>query len=276
MDLEAYLDRIGFSGPLDTDEDTLTRLHEAHLLTFPYENLDIQLGERKGLDPDGWARRLVQERRGGWCYEMNGLLSCALETVGFRVDRLGGAVFREQVGDDSIGNHMVLIVHLDRPMVADVGVGDGPLHPFPLEARRWSEGAFDFGLERVDGDWWRFHNHEHGLAGTFDFRETPWTLGDFEAQCAHLQDDENSIFRVLAMTFRRDAERVRGLRELTYIEVENGEANERRIESFDEYEAALAPLIDFDLGEDMRTLYDRVSARMAERKKLEEALANAT
>ena len=276
FDPTPYLDRVGWTGPLASDEDTLARLHEAHLRTFPYENLDIQLGERKTLEPDDWTRRLVDRGRGGWCYEMNGLFSHVLRAIGFQVDRLGGGVYREQVGDEAVGNHMVLVVHLDRPIVADVGLGDGPLHPFPLEARRWTEGAFDFGLERVDGDWWRFHNHAHGLAKTFDFQEKPWRLDDYAAQCAGLQDDENSIFQVLAMTFRRDAERIRGLRELTSFVVENGAQTEVRIESFDAYASALTALIDFDLGDGLRTLYDRVRERVAERKRLEDALANAT
>ncbi len=273
MDVTPYLERVGFAGPLRTDEDTLTRLHEAHLRTFPYENLDIQLGERKTLDPRRWMQRLVEERRGGWCYEMNGLFSSVLREIGFRVDRLGGGVFREQMGDEAVGNHMVLIVHLGRPIVADVGLGDGPLHPFPLEARRWSEGALGFGLERSDGNWWRFRNHEHGLAKSFDFQEKPWTLDDYAAQCAGLQDDENSIFQVLAMTFRRDAERIRGLRELTYFVVERGEMTETRIESYEEYAATMSPLVDFDLGERLPRLYERVRARVSERKHLEEALA---
>ena len=275
-DLASYLDRIGFEGPLAPNEDTLARLHEAHLRTFPYENLDIQLGERKALDPAGWRRRLVDERRGGWCYEMNGLFSCVLREVGFRVERLGGGVYRELVGDESVGNHMVLLVDLGRPIVADVGLGDGPLQPFPLEERRWNEGSFSFGLERVDGDWWRFHNHEHGLARTFDFQEKPWTLDDYAPRCAHLQDDENSIFRVLAMTFRRDATRIRGLRELTSFVVEDGEMTETRVATYEDYVAALTPLIDFELEDGLRTLYDQVSARVAERKRLEEELANAT
>jgi N-hydroxyarylamine O-acetyltransferase len=274
MDVTPYLDRVDFSGPLDTDEDTLTRLHEAHLRTFPYENLDIQLGERKGLVPERWMERLVDERRGGWCYEMNGLFSCVLRELGFRVDRLGGGVYRDRLGDEAVGNHMVLLVDLGRPFVADVGLGDGPLHPFPLEARRWSEGAFEFGLEREGGDWWRFHNHEHGLAKNFDFQETPWTLDDYAPTCGKLQDDEHSVFRALAMTFRRDATRIRGLRDLTAFEIEDGTLSERTIGSFEDYADTMTPLIDFTLGDGMRTLYEAARERVAERRAAEAAAAD--
>jgi len=275
VDLTAYLDRVGYEGPVRPDEDTLVGLHVAHLRTFPYENLDIQLGETKGLDPDRWAERLVDEKRGGWCYELNGLFSCALTKIGFRVDRLGGAVVRDVIGDDAIGNHMVLRVDLGRPFIADVGLGDGPLHPFPLEEHEWTENGFAYRLERADGDWWRFHNHEHALGPRFDFREVPWLLSDYQAQCTALQDGPGSVFKVLAMTFRRDVERIRALRELTYLEIAGPERVERRIETFEEYVSVLEPLIDFDLGEDLLRLYALVSDRVAARKAAEEASAGA-
>jgi len=271
MDLTPYLDRIGYDGPLRPDEDTLFGLHAAHLTTFPYENLDIQLGETKVLDPERWAERLVDQKRGGWCYEMNGLFSCALMEIGFRVDRLGGAVVRDIMGDETIGNHMVLHVDLGRPIIADVGLGDGPLHPFPLEERAWTENGFAYRLERADGEWWRFHNHEHALGPRFDFREAPWQLTDYQDQCTRLQDGPGSVFTLLAMTFRRDEKQIRALRELTYLEITGPTKVERRVETFEEYASLLEPLIDFDLGEDLARLYELVSARVAERKAAEEA-----
>ena len=124
MDLEAYFERVGFDASPRIDEETLFALHEAHLAHIPYENLDIQLGEKKVLDEARFETRLVRERRGGWCYEMNGLFSAALRQLGFRIERLGGAVVRDVIGQDSIGNHMVLLVDLGRGqrLIADVGL----------------------------------------------------------------------------------------------------------------------------------------------------------
>lgn len=273
MILERYLERVGHDGPVSPDEATLQALHEAHLRTFPYENLDIQLGQPKVMAEARMAERMLDERRGGWCYEMNGVLSAALREIGFRVDRLGGAVARDVLGDDGIGNHMVLLVHLDRPMVADVGVGDGPLHAFPLEERTWSENGFEFALSRTDDGWWRCRNHRHGLAPSFDFDETPRQLEWYQPICESLQDGEGALFQALAMTFRRDAERIRALRELTYLEIEGPLKNERTIESFDDYASVLHSLIEFDLGDDLRRLYDKVCARTARRHAAAEAAA---
>ncbi|MBJ20074.1 MAG: arylamine N-acetyltransferase [bacterium] len=265
MDLDAYFDRIHFDGSPRPDEETLFALHEAHLCHLPYENLDIQLGEEKVLDEARFEERLVSERRGGWCFEMNGLFSAALRQIGFRVDRVAGAVVRDLIGEDSVANHMVLLVDLDRRFVADVGLGDGPLHPFPLERRSWSESGFEFALERAEDDWWRFQNHEHGLAPRFDFKENPCTLDAYQDQCRQLQSAEASPFIALAMTFRRDRKRIRALRELTYLEIEGSRKTERKIQDLDEYSRTLGALIDFDLGADLERLWARVSARVAER-----------
>ena len=265
MDLDAYLERIGFEGSLRVDEQTLVALHEAHLAHIPYENLDIQLGERKILSEARFEERLVSGHRGGWCYEMNGLFSAALREIGFSVVRVGGAVVRDVIGEASIGNHMVLLVDLDRRWVADVGLGDGPLHPFPLEVRSWSEGGFEYALERTDDAWWRFQNHAHGLAPRFDFMETARYLDWYEGQCQSLQTGEDSPFLGLAMTFRRDAKRIRALRDLTYLEIEGAHKTEHRIESADEYASVLDTLIDFELGAELETLWETVRSRVRRR-----------
>ena len=134
MDLKAYLDRIGFAGEPRPDLATLSALHRAHLMAIPYESLDVQLGRPLTPDPDAAFEKIVVRRRGGWCYEMNGLFGLALEAIGFRVTRLAGGVMREVLGDVQVGNHLVLRVDLDRPWIADVGFGDGTLEPFPLQA----------------------------------------------------------------------------------------------------------------------------------------------
>ena len=266
MDLEAYLDRIGYQGPVQPDEQALFALHRAHLAAIPYENLDIQLGQPKVLDEDRCAERLVGRRRGGWCYEMNGLFFAALREIGFDVQRVGGAVVRDILGEDAIGNHMVLLVDLDRRFVADVGLGDGPLHPFPLEERRWSEDDFHYGLARTDDGWWRFENHEHGLAPRFDFTETPRALDWYQPQCRVLQSGDSSPFVALAMTFRRDPRKIRALRDVTYLEIEGTKKTETRIESRGEYARLLGQLLDLDLGEDALRLWSIVSARDAKRR----------
>ena len=136
MNLAAYLDRIGHGGPTRPDLATLKALHRAHLLAIPYENLDVQFGRPLTPEPAAAYDKLVTRRRGGWCYEMNGLLGWALGEVGFDVTRIAGGVMRGLRGDWAIGTHLVLKVMVEgRPWIADVGFGGmTPTAPLRLVA----------------------------------------------------------------------------------------------------------------------------------------------
>jgi len=191
--LDRYLARIGVDRPHDATLKTLRAVHRAHLLAIPYENLDIHLGLRMTLDPEAMFTKLVDERRGGWCFEMNGLLGRALETLGFTVRYLSGAVGRSTRGWRAQGNHLLLLVTLDRPWIADVGFGDGLLTPLPLEPGSYRQDFLQFQITR-DGPRWRVDNHQFGAADGFDFTLTPRHPADFADQCLDLQTSPESGF----------------------------------------------------------------------------------
>lgn len=190
--LQAYLSRIGYDGPLALDFQTLRALHRAHLLAISYENLDIHLGVPLTLDEEHIFEKIVSARRGGWCYEMNGLFAWALRELGFNVTLLGGAVNRQENGDRANLNHLVLLVALERPYLADVGFGNGFLEPLPLEEGMYQQGFLDYRLSR-EGARWIFRNHAYGGAG-FDFSLDPYRLADFSARCHELQTSPESGF----------------------------------------------------------------------------------
>ena len=191
--LDRYFARIGYRGPRDATLATLRALHRAHLLAIPYENLDIHLGRQITLDPEVTFTKLVDERRGGWCFEMNGLFGRVLETLDFDIRYLSGAVGRATSGWRAQGNHLVLLVRLDRPWIADVGFGDGFLTPLPLEPGTYSQGFLEYRVAR-DGPRWRVHSHEFGGAEGFDFTLTARTLDQFGMQCRELQTSPESSF----------------------------------------------------------------------------------
>src|SRR5215210_4499277 len=91
-DIEAYLRRIGYEGERTPTADTLCRLHRAHMFAVPFENLDIYERLPLTLDIDGLAHKIVKRRRGGFCYELNGLFAELLRTLDFRVTMLGAQV----------------------------------------------------------------------------------------------------------------------------------------------------------------------------------------
>ncbi len=203
VDLAAYLQRIGFTGKPVPDLDTLKQMHRQHLLSIPYENLDVQLQRPVDLDLQRSYTKLVEQARGGWCYEMNGLLEWALKETGFEVMRMTGGVRRAERGDAAFGNHLVLCVQLDEPWIADVGFGDGAFEPVPLRPHQFEQRGFSYSLERL-GDCWRFHNHAGGAADSYDFRHGPADESLFAEKCAWLSCSEDSPF-VQSLTCQRFA-----------------------------------------------------------------------
>lgn len=202
MELDLYLKRIGFAGEPRPDLETLRRVHRAHVETIPYENLDLQLGVPVDRTPEAAFEKLVLRKRGGWCYEMNGLLGWALEEIGFKVTRLAGGVHRETYGDDMIGNHLVLLVDLDETWIADAGFGDGLIEPIPLEEGPFKTGPLDCMLQRIENGWWRYNNDPEGGAPSFDFHPDVRDESLLEQSCRRLQTDPASSFVLNAVVQR--------------------------------------------------------------------------
>ena len=249
MDVQAYFDRIGFAGSARADLETLTALHRLHLRAIPYENFDVLLGRPVSLAPEAAFEKLVTRRRGGWCYEMNGLLGAVLEDIGFTVTRMAGAVMRTERGDVSLGNHLVLRVDLDRPYIADVGFGDGIAEPFPLTFDAHHCAGYEFRLEDLGDTWLRFHNQGQGGAPYFDFRLEPAAPDQLEATCQWLASSPDSIFTQMALGFRHTDDGIVGLLGRTLRRVRPGEKTTELIETAEQLIAVLDREFDLDLPE---------------------------
>lgn len=263
MDLKAYFERIGFAGEARPDLTTLKALHRAHLLAIPYENLDVQLGTPVTISPEAAFDKIVTRRRGGWCYEMNGLFGAVLETIGFQVTRLAGGVGRDVAGDEKVGNHLVLLVDLGEPWIADVGFGDGALEPFALRAGAFSQYGMPFRLEPLDGGWWRFHNHPMGGAPNFDFALEPADPGLLAEKCQWLQTSPDSVFvqNAVAQRWRPDA--LLQLRGRSLTRIRDGEKRTELIADSDGYLEVLAREFGLELP-GAAALWPRIAARHEE------------
>ena len=264
MDVQAYLDRIGFQGVPRPDLATLRALHRGHALAISYENLDVQLGRPMTTDPAAAFDKLVHGRRGGWCYEMNGVLGAVLSEIGFKVTRLAGGAYRAVRGDDAIGNHLVLRVDLEgEPWIADVGFGDGPRDPYPLREGPIMCDGYAYRLERLDGDWWRLHNHPAGGAPNFDFTVKPADEARLEAMCQTLQTSPASIFVMTAIAQRHMGEEIRLLRGRAFRRLTPDGQTDSLIDSAQDFVALLKREFELDLPE-AATIWDRVCARHEE------------
>lgn len=196
MELDQYLARIGYNGPVAPELSVLRAVHRAHACNIPYENLDVLLQRPVTQDPAQIYRKIVDDNRGGWCYEMNGLLGWALSEIGFNVKRLCGGVMRAASGDEAFGNHLVLLVNLDgTDWIADVGLGDGILEPIALIEGEHTQFGRIFRLEQLEPSVWRFHNRNDGLPPSADFHAGADTEERLAETCATLQSNPESMFR---------------------------------------------------------------------------------
>ena len=168
LDLDAYLQRIGYSGPSEPSEATLAGLYRAHLAAIRFENLDVFLRGSVDVSLESIQDKIVYRGRGGYCYEHAQLFGAVLERLGFGVERLLARVGPDG-GPARPRTHLTLRVRADGCVwLADPGFGSSP--PAPLHLRRYRSG----GPQEVDG--WIYEivpDEEHG--------EDVWKLREYQA-----------------------------------------------------------------------------------------------
>ena len=248
MDIGNYLKRVGLSSAPPATLEGLRTVHRAHLFSIPYENFDVQLGRTLTTDVPAAYDKIVARGRGGWCYEMNGLLGWALDALGFRVTRATGAVKRDVRGDAIIGNHLVLRVDLAGGLwLADAGFGDGPVEPLCVAEGLYTVNGFTHRIERLDERWWRMHNHPLDSGSTFDFVTSPADEAVLSRMCAFLQTAPVSPFVQNAVAQRCGPGQVTILRGRSLRHVRPSGQDERLIASADDLVETLGREFGLDL-----------------------------
>ncbi|MFG2148179.1 arylamine N-acetyltransferase [Streptomyces sp. NPDC048696] len=149
LDLDAYLDRLGYDGDRSPSLETLRALHRAHVLSVRWENLEAVLYKHRSLDLASVQAKLVGGARGGTCYEHVTLYAAALERLGFTFFAVQGRV---QMGAAKVRpeTHAMVIVELDgRRWLSDIGFGASPLEPIELtDATETTDGVWAYRLRR--------------------------------------------------------------------------------------------------------------------------------
>jgi N-hydroxyarylamine O-acetyltransferase len=122
FDLKSYLSRIGFQGEAKADLGTLTKLMQLQLRSVPFENLDVQAGKVVSLVPEDIVQKIVSQRRGGYCYEVNGLFAMALDALG--ISYFFVAARPMFYAERRPKTHMAILVKLgDQTWLCDLGFG---------------------------------------------------------------------------------------------------------------------------------------------------------
>jgi N-hydroxyarylamine O-acetyltransferase len=199
VDGEAYLRRLGLQAPIAADLDGVRRLQRAHLEAIPFENSSVLRGEPIVLEEPRLVRKVVDEGRGGFCFELNGAFAWLLGVLGFEVALLPGR-FWGDTGLGPVNEHLALRVTLDgEAWLVDVGAGfsfreplrlavgpeqDDPGGRFRLVTPADDPASVDVEWRHRDGRW----------VPHYRFQDRPVGLDAFRAVCEHLRTSPDSPF----------------------------------------------------------------------------------
>lgn len=251
---DLYLARIGIDDDVADvvpNLDTLRRLHHRHLRSVPFETLDIHRDRPLSLDVRQLFRKVVAERRGGFCYELNGLFAVLLEELGFPVTRLSGRVHSDSGAVGPEFDHLTLEVEVGgTPWLADVGFGECFDEPIPLNER---DGASaEYFLTRSGGHWELRRRQPEGderILYTFTTRRR--RLEDFEEMCRFHQSPRSTFARA-PLCSRRTARGRITLNGRKLTETASGAVTERELETDAEWDATLRERFGIRLDVDTR------------------------
>ena len=199
LNIDAYLERINYHGSRLPNAQTLRDLQVAHLLAVPFENLSIHSGEPIVLENSALFEKIVARRRGGFCYELNGLFASLLSALGFEVVMLSAEVATKDGGFGPNFDHMTLMVVLKDRWLVDVGFGDSFREPLLIDERSEQVQDERTYLIREDGPYLvvlqRNNSEENqGRKTEYRFTLTPHQYSDYAEMCQYHQTSPESHF----------------------------------------------------------------------------------
>ena len=240
MNVEAYLKRINYHGPLDPTPQTLRALQVAHLRAVPFENLSIHRGEPIVLDAEALFTKIVERNRGGFCYECNGAFAGLLRALGFEVAMLGAGVAHREGGFGPNFDHMTLMVTLADRWLVDVGFGESFVEPLLLDSRDVQvQGTRAFRIVDEDGYLVLLRrNDQGGWDPQYRFTLQPYEFADYEAMCHFHQTSPESHFTNNVICSRATADGRITLSGMNLITTSGSQREERTLDQ-EEYDRIL-------------------------------------
>jgi N-hydroxyarylamine O-acetyltransferase len=200
VDLAAYFDRIGYSGPAEPTLDVLSALHELHPARIPFEAIDVLLDRGIDISPAAVDAKLIDRHRGGYCYEHNGLLARVLKRIGFEVESMAAHVrWMSEPGTPCPPlTHRVLRVTIDAtPWLADVGFGSCvPTAPLRMDVGEPQPTRHEtFRIVQMGPQWLLQAQAEGQWKPVYSVAAEPWLDGQYEMANWYTSTHPSSHFR---------------------------------------------------------------------------------
>ncbi len=197
--VDRYLARLGLAEPPPQTVDGLQQLMVAHLVSVPFENLDVYWQTPVATDAGHSVAKILDRCRGGWCFELNGAFARLLVELGYSVRLLGAAVLLG--GPNKVVDHLTLEVDVEgAPHLVDVGFGDGFARPLPLNSAPEQRidavtGTYGFMPSSQGTTLVRHDSDGGGPAPQYRFRRVSLTLEDLSPASDALYHNDQSNFR---------------------------------------------------------------------------------
>jgi len=242
LDIDSYLDRINYHGSRVPAAETLRELQVAHLLAVPFENLSIHAKQPIVLEDDALFAKIVAGRRGGFCYECNGLFAALLRALGFEVTMLSAEVANAEGVFGPAFDHMTLMVSLDERWLVDVGFGDSFREPLRLaEPGEQQQGNRCYQIHNDGSVFTLMQKADDGAwKAQYRFSLEPHEYADYAEMCSFHQTSPQSHFtRARLCSLATEKGRITLSNMLFITTSNNGEKREQPVANETEYETIL-------------------------------------
>ena len=244
MDTEKYLRRIGIEySSFLINRESLKFLQKQHLLNVPFENLDIHWKQPILLDTDKIYRKIVEEKRGGFCYELNGLFCEFLNELEFPSRMISARVANQNGDFGAEYDHMAILTSVDdEEVLVDVGFGDFAAEPlrFVLDVEQ-SDDNGRFLIRKFEDDYFEVVKKDgSNWKSEYIFKNLTRDLAEYAGMCNfHQTSPESHFTRGKVCSLMLDGGR-KTLTDKKFIETRNGEKSETDINSDEEFNEILA------------------------------------
>jgi len=236
MNTKYYLERINYADPINPTFETLSKLQLQHLLHVPFENLDIHNNIK--IDLTNLFDKIAIRRRGGFCYELNGLFYQLLQELGFTVKMVSARVYDGKKDYSPEFDHMALIVKIkEDDYLADVGFGEFSFYPIKIELNKeTADPRGIFKIETVDEKYTiiKKKNADGDFIPEYMFSDMERRIDEFYGMCNYHQTNPASHFmqkRICSLPAKNGRVTLTGD---TLKITENGEVKERKLNSEEE------------------------------------------
>jgi len=193
-----YLNRIKYSDDLSPTLNLLYKLQKQHLLNVPFENLDIQYGNKIDLDIDKIYDKIINRTRGGFCYELNGLFNTLLKSLGFETKIISARVFNRKSNEYSTEyDHLAVLVQIEEcEYLADIGFGEFAFNPLKFELNNiLHDERGDYIFDKYDNEYFRVSKIENDeIVPQYIFKNIHREFSEFSEMCSFHQTNPKSHF----------------------------------------------------------------------------------